>query len=147
MSSSAIEVTVYSDGTDQNALDAVTRAYGHLDTNGVDYVTTKGDLDDSLREAEAKAADTEGKDLIVIVTRDGSHDDRPSATRSFEALAADGNFVVVVTTGTPSGDNAEYLRWADDDAPFANSVDLLTVDQLPGTEVPAWAKTVSGANA
>ncbi|HEU4913821.1 MAG TPA: hypothetical protein VFT16_00235 [Candidatus Saccharimonadales bacterium] len=147
MSNSAIEVTVYSDGSDQDGLDQVTKAFGHYDTNGVDYVTTNGDLDDSLREAEAKAADTEGKDLIVILTQDGSHDDRESAKRSFEALAADGNFVVVVSRNALTGDNAAFLTWADDKSPYAGSVDLLTLDQLPGTEVAKWAKTVVGATA
>lgn len=143
MANSAIEVTIFTDGTDEAAVRAVKAAFGHLDTDGVDVVNTTGDLDDVLREAVAKAADTDGKDLIVIVTEDGSHDDWESAKRSLAALAADGNMTVIVTTGTPSADVAKRLRWADDDAPFADSVDLLSVAELPGTEVAKWAKTVA----
>lgn len=139
---SKIEVTVYSDGSTPDAVDAVVNAFGQYDTNGVDVEQTSGDLDDVLRAAVNKAKDTEGTDLIVIVTRNGDHDDRQSATDSFQALADDDNFVLVVTTGNPSGDDAEYLRWADDDAPFAHRVDVLSVDELPGTEVPDWARKV-----
>lgn len=139
---SAVEVTIYSDGSVPNLVEAAQKAFAHLDTNGVDVVTTTGDLDDVLREAEAKAADTEGKDLFVICTRDGSHDDRNSATRSFQALADDGNFVLVLSEQAITGDTGDYLTWADDDAPFNANVDVLTVDQLPGTEVAQWAKNV-----
>lgn len=140
MSTSAIEVTVYSNGSDSAAIDRVVSAYGQYDTDGVDIVTTQGDLDDVLREAVAKADSTQGKDLIVVVTKDGSHDDRDSATQSLKTLADDGNMVVIVTTGSVTDDVRGYLSWADDDAPFADNVDVLTVDQLPGSEVADWAK-------
>lgn len=142
VSSMADEVA---DGSVERAAQAAVAAFTSIDTDGkIPTVTYGSDFDDAIAIALQAAEDTDGADLVVVIT-DLNCNQPERAEQLLTELAEAGNFVLIVPVSN-QGYNKTWAEKLDNEHPGATQIDVVTADDLGNpeiamAEVRAWARS------